>query len=327
MSIDDIWQELEALPSDTGFVQRRIEPGSRQDLFLAVRKENAQRVLLLEVGSRRARLPVVDGGTAVVLGQVQLAKPDRYAVELVLTSSVFVDLFSALATDIISAVSPANDVTEAVAQFVGRFERWQAFLKAAGEGLSRQRQRGVFGEVLALRDWLAPTAGEAASVAGWTGPANSPQDFSFGPVALEVKTTAANLHQHLSISSERQLDASNLERLFLLHLSVDEQEGVGETLPGLISNVRTLVSIDPHAQVEFEQKLLASGYHDIHADRYSTGYSLRQTNLFEVTDGFPAITEGPLPAGVGDVHYSVAVSTCMPWASDLTALAAALGPS
>ncbi|MDP1819820.1 MAG: PD-(D/E)XK motif protein [Acidimicrobiales bacterium] len=325
MSIDDIWQELEALPGDSGFVRRRIEPESKQDLFLAVRKDQAQRVLLLEVGPKRAKLPVIDGGSAVVLGQVHLSKPDRYAVELALTSNAYVDLFSALATDIISAVAPANDVQTAVAHFVGRFERWQAFLRAAGEGLTRHRQRGLFGEVLALRDWLAPAAGATASVAAWTGPANAPQDFSFGPVAVEVKTTAANLHQHLGISSERQLDTSHLDRLFLLHVSVDEQDGVGETLPELVGAVRDLLAADPHAQVEFEDKLLAGGYHDMHGDRYTTGYSLRETNLFEVADGFPAITEGQLPVGVGDVHYSVAVSACTPWATQASVLAEALG--
>jgi len=324
MSLDDIWQELEALPGDSGFVQRRIAPESEQNLFLAVRKENAQRVLLLEVGPKRAQLPVVEGGSAVVLGQVHLSRPDRYAVELALTARAYVDLFSALATDIISSVSPATDVRTAVAHFVGRFERWQAFLKAAGEGLTRQRQRGLFGEILALRDWLAPAGGATASVTAWAGPAKAPQDFSFGPVAVEVKTTAANLHQHLGISSERQLDTAHLDRLFLLHISVDEQEGVGETLPALVGSVRGLIAVDPHAQVGFEDKLFAAGYHDMHADRYTAGYSLRETNLFEVTDGFPAITEGQLPVGVGDVHYSVAVSACTPWATDASGLAEAL---
>lgn len=324
MTHDETWRELEATPGEAGFVQRRIEPDSKQDIFLGVRKTTNQRVLLLEVGPARIKLPVVEGG-AVTLTQVQLSGPDRFAIELALTSAAYVDLFSALVTDIVSVVAPAAGITEAMKQFVGRFERWQAFLKAAGEGLSRQRQRGLTGELIALRDWLSECAGLTDAVTAWTGPANAPQDFSFGPVAVEIKTTAANRHQHLSISSERQLDAANLEHLFLLHLSVDEQQGVGPTLPVIVDDVRSLLASEPHSQVVFEEKLFAGGYHDMHADRYRTGYSIRESNLFKVTEGFPAITEGRLPVGIGDVHYSVAVSACAPWVVDRNALVDALG--
>jgi hypothetical protein len=325
MTYDETWRELEALPGDSGFVQRRIEPESRHDIFIGVRKANHQRVLLLEVGTTRATLPVVDGGTAITLTQVQLTNPDRYAIELALISDAYVDLFSALVADIVSVVVPATDNENAVKQFVGRIERWQAFLKAAGEGLSRQRQRGLTGELMAMRDWLAEVAGLGGAVAAWSGPANAPQDFSFGPLAVEVKTTASNRHQHLSISSERQLDIAHLDRLFLLHLSVDEQEDVGVSLPVIVDEIRGLLAADPQAQVRFEEKLFAAGYHDVHADRYTTGYSIREANLFEVEEGFPAITEGQLPVGIGDVHYSIAVSACAAWTVERSELAIALG--
>jgi len=325
MTYDEIWRELESEPGDAGFIQRRIEPGSQRDIFLGVRKATRQRVLLLEVGASPTQLPVIDSGGAVSLSQVQLSNPDCFAIELALTSATYVDLFTALVADIVGVVASAEDTATAVEQFVGQFERWQAFLKAAGEGLSRQRQRGLTGELIALRDWLADGAGLAGAVAAWTGPANAPQDFSFGPVAVEVKTTAANRHQRLSISSERQLDTTHLDRLFLLHLSVDEQEGVGPTLPFIVAAVRGLLAAEPRTQVIFEEKLFAGGYHDVHAERYTTGYSIREANLFEVTEGFPAITEAQLPACIGDVHYSVAVAACSQWVADRSDLIGALG--
>lgn len=325
MTYDDLWSELESAPGDLGFIQRRIEPDSQQDIFLGVRKATHQRVLLLEVGATPVQLPVVDCGGALHLAQVQLRTPDRFAIELALTSSAYADLFTALVTDIVSVVTVAEDTVTAVEQLVGRFERWQSFLKVAGEGLSRQRQRGLTGELIALRDWLVDGAGLARAVAAWTGPANAPQDFSFEGIAVEVKTTAANRHQHLSISSERQLDATHLDRLFLLHVSVDEQEGVGLTLPNIVGDVRSLLKAEPRSQVIFEEKLFAGGYHDAHADRYTTGYAIREANVFEVKDGFPAVTEAQLPAGIGDVRYSVAVAACSQWVADRSELAIALG--
>lgn len=324
MNLDEIWHDLEGRSGDSGFLQRRIAPESKQDLHLGIHKDRGQRVLLLDVGPKQIKLPLADGGAAVALNLVHLTGPARYAVELALTSAAYADLFNALINDIVSAVAPIDDASAAVKQFIGRFERWQAFLKTAGEGLSRQRQRGVFGELLVLRDTLAPITGAGAAVIAWTGPAQAPQDFTFGPVAVEVKTTASNRHQHLGISGERQLDTSRLDHLFLAHLSVDEQEGVGETLPELVADLRSVTATDPLEQIALEERLFAGGYHDLHAVRYVIGYSLREQNLFEVTGDFPRITEPELPVGIGEVHYSLAVSACTSWAVTSHVLANAL---
>jgi hypothetical protein len=147
-------------------------------------------------------------------------------------------------------------------------------------------------------------------VTSWTGPVGAIQDFSLGSVAVEVKTTAGKQHQRVRIASERQLDDRGLEALLLFHLSVDDRENLGDTLPGIVQRLRGTLGSDGTAAAEFEALLFAAGYHDVHSPRYRTGYTVREANIFRVTEGFPRLTELNLPEGVGDLSYSVALAAC-----------------
>jgi hypothetical protein len=44
---------------------------------------------------------------------------------------------------------------------------------------------------------------------------------------------------------------------------------------------------------------------------------LRGANAYRIEPGFPRITERDLPAGVGDVRYSVAVTEALAWERSL----------
>ena len=78
---------------------------------------------------------------------------------------------------------------------------------------------------------------------------------------------------------------------------------------------------------DFEDKLFAAGYHDAHADRYRTGYSLRASDLFEVRAGFPRLVEADCPDGLGDVHYSLEVGALAPFRVERSSLATQLSGS
>ena len=61
----------------------------------------------------------------------------------------------------------------------------------------------------------------------------------------------------------------------------------------------------------FNLKLHEAGYFDIHAAIYEKyGYSIRQENIYRISNGFPRITENSLLPGVGDVKYTIIVSDC-----------------
>jgi hypothetical protein len=209
-------------------------------------------------------------------------------------------------------LAPLVDERDAVAEFITRLRRWQAFLeKHNPEGLSPTEQQGLYGELWFLRQVVIPKLGYRQGVQCWTGPKGTQQDFQFPNCAIEVKTTVAKQHQKLSISSERQLDDTGTSTLIILHLSLDFRQGRGESLPDIVNSVRKLVENHPIAREELETLLFQVGYLDIHISRYENiGYTQREINYFKVEGDFPRIIEADLPNGVGDVRYTISVAEC-----------------
>jgi hypothetical protein len=308
-----IWEELErvAAPGTKGRVRRRVHPDARCDLFLAIDKPTNLRMVLMLV--KEASL---DGIAELPTGrgvEARITRPGDddadAAVELVLTDPRSADIFIALASDIGDAAAAQPDEGSAVAALVSRLGRWQRFLEQSGPGgLAPERQRGLYAELWLLGRHLFDAVGLGPAVQAWTGPAHASHDFQLGACAVEVKATAAKQHQVLRIVSERQLDDTGVETLFLFHLSLDAHLGAGETLPAIVNGLRESLASTAAAQ-PFEDRLFDAGYLDVHRHLYENpGYTVRESNFFHVVEGFPRIVEHDLPPGVGDVHYSVAVA-------------------
>ncbi|BAZ27266.1 hypothetical protein NIES4073_81830 [Kalymmatonema gypsitolerans NIES-4073] len=317
MIVQDTWklleQDTEALSS--GYLTRRLLPELKYDVFLAIEKPANTRLLMLRVRhSSVGKGTVFPKSSSFEVRRVALPNDSEtyVTIQLLLTNSRFKDIFTTLVQDIVDHLAPLANETNAVAEFIMRLRRWQAFLeKHNPEGLSQTQQQGLYGELWFLRQVVIPQLGSRKGIQNWTGPIGTQQDFQFSNCAVEVKTTVEKQHQKLTISSERQLDDTGTGTLILLHLSLDVRQGRGESLPEIVNSVRTLVENDPIAKEELETLLLEVGYLDIHAPRYEEiGYTQREVNYFKVEGDFPRIVEADLPNGVGDVRYSISVAEC-----------------
>lgn len=82
---------------------------------------------------------------------------------------------------------------------------------------------------------------------------------------------------------------------------------------------RLAESLEAPARTIFEDKLYASGYIRAHAPLYTTGYVYRTVSAYQVQEGFPRLVEADIPTGVGDVRYSVALSSCAPFETSMDA--------
>ena len=225
------------------------------------------------------------------------------------------DIFSTLCEDLIFGVSNDSSEQILVGKLLDRLAKWQSlFQKVGNQGLSEESQRGLFGEVFFLWKFLNNSMDKIYCLKSWLGPEKSIQDFQHSNWALEVKTTHGNNHQKIHISSERQLDDSLIEKIFLYHLSLDIRKGNGESLNALIDDVTELLSDNIFASNIFKLKLLESGYYNINRPNYEeSGYSIRQENLYWVKGDFPRLTEKQIPIGVGDVKYSIVLSESEEW--------------
>ena len=321
MTLQQVWADLEKQGAETGAYRRRIHPEAVVDLYLVVHKPENSRGLLVDVDLSGVELGELPAGRGVDLRWVT-GTGGHPAIELVLAQPAFRDLFDALVTDVAETAALATDAGDAAQRVAERMRRWQTFLKTSGSGLSGERQRGLYGELYFLSKVLTGRVPTEAAVESWKGPYRARQDFSFGTFAVEVKTTVANLHQNLRISSERQLDTTPLPRgLDLFHLSVDGRPGAGQTLPEIVAEVRGKIG----SSAQFEDSLFAAGYLDAQAVAYVTGYTVREANVFRVTESFPRLQEKDCPNGVAEVTYSVAVSALGPFLIDVGQLLASIG--
>jgi hypothetical protein len=313
--IDHIWDELDNDNSfKAGLIIRRYSSDILPEIYVALRAPEKLRCIAVYLDS-------VSEINLISLNKlrdirIELNPDDNNALRnillITLINNQHRDIFSTLCEDLIKTVSSIKEEKTLVKVLLNRFEKWKSlFENVSSAGLSPEEQRGLFGELYFLRKWLINSVDKRNSVEAWYGPEKRNQDFQHNDWALEVKTAAGNNHQKIHISNERQLDTSNLKNLILFHLSIEVRAGSGESLISLVESLHNLLEDDAHAEIIFAAKLLEAGYFAQHKYIYETeSYFIRQENFYKIEKEFPRIEEKDIRKGVGDVKYSVILTSC-----------------
>lgn len=221
------------------------------------------------------------------------------------------DVFAVMAENMVQSVLTLRSEKQVVRTIINQLEKWQTlFEKLKGEGLTPSEQQGLYGELHFLQKFI--TKQDAVSALNsWVGTDREVRDFQYNRWAVEIKTTAGNNHQKVNISSERQLDESLLEDLFLFHLSVEIAKRNGESLNEKVKIIRDILQDDVSALNVFNNKLLEVGYFEKHKYLYEERcYQIRDENYYKIEGEFPRIKEKEMRNGVGDVKYSIILSQC-----------------
>lgn len=222
------------------------------------------------------------------------------------------DIFTVLCEDLITSVSTETNERKLVKEILNRFEKWKSLFSKIGlQGLTPEEQRGLFGELYFLRKYLHANSNFLEVVNTWIGTERQVRDFQSSAWAVEVKTTHGNNHQKVHISSERQLDTTNLDNLFLYHISLEQMQNSGESLNDIVDSVIECLQSDALALNKFKSKIYEVGYFDLQRSLYeSIGYFIRQNIFYKVENDFPRIQENEIRVGIGDVKYSIILSQC-----------------
>ncbi|MBS1537771.1 MAG: PD-(D/E)XK motif protein [Bacteroidetes bacterium] len=222
------------------------------------------------------------------------------------------DIFAVLCEDLIESISEETNEKKIIREVLNRFEKWKSLFSKIGlQGLKSEEQRGLFGELFFLRKYLSTNNDFFSVVNTWIGTEKQVRDFQSSTWAVEVKTTHGNNHQKVHISSERQLDISNLEHLFLYHISLEQLQNTEETLNDIVDSIDEILKSETIVLNRFKSKLYEVGYFDLQRILYeSIGYRIRQDIFYKVENDFPRIEENDIRAGVGDVKYSIILSQC-----------------
>ena len=303
MSFSETWEALDRTAVNAPESRRRIAPNSMADLWLVLKGSRRLRTLRIGVTETEG-LQDLPNGSGINVDLIEVGEGVSY-LEVSLVNASYSDVFDVFIADLANAATSVKESSEIAAAVARRIHHWQAFLRKTINGLSPESLRGLYGELKVL-DWIGKHFNYNDAIACWVGPDGFSQDFHLRNVAIEVKTSAAKNPQSIPISSERQLDSKGLELLALWHWSVDERLDHGETLPLLVSTLRSLVSSSANQEL-FENRLLEVGYLNIHASRYEFGFEIRDLQIFEVRDVFPRLVEEDCPPGLGDLKYSIQI--------------------
>jgi hypothetical protein len=313
--INQIWEELANDNSlSKGLLLRRYSGAVLPDVYIAL--QQPEKILCIAASLNESININISSFDKLQEIQLELF-PDhningKNILLIKLISNQHQDIFSVLCEDLIDSVKLESDEKQLVRTLLNRFEKWKSlFSRLNSQGLSPEEQRGLWGELFLLRKFFQYSTNYQHILDSWVGPAGEIRDFQMNNWALEVKTTHVNNHQKVQISSERQLDNTHLDKLYLYHISLEKVHESGESLNQIITSINDILTIDIIALNRFRSKLYEAGYFEHQADLYSgTGYFIRNESFYCVTDNFPRIQENEIRSGVGDVKYSIILSNC-----------------
>lgn len=323
--IEAIWLAIEQEGNkQPGWHGRTISRGSPHNLLAGRRMPSGSVGLLYDLDAS-----VVSPGTEWPEGkgfrtQLQPLTPGpngRLRVALELSSSQYRDVFSALCADIAGVIMEHSPGRAGFGAFIRRLHAWQRFMQLHSDrGLSDEGIRGLFGEITVLEQILYPMLGEVQAVSTWQGP-NALHDFDRFGHALEVKSGSASGNPVMQISRLEQFDETTVRSLHVCFVPLTSDNANGETLPDLIARQRTRLKDHPGALQRFEDMLVATGYHESQALRYSEP-RLKSTGLrlFRVRDDFPRLRRTDVHGGIVAGKYSVSVKSCSDFSTDASDL-------
>jgi hypothetical protein len=191
----------------------------------------------------------------------------------------------------------------------------RAFSQEPGQ-MSLQEMLGLVGELTVLQELVSRrgTVTEDEAVSWWKGPHGEAHDFAVpsGPV-IEVKASTSRIDE-VHIANEHQLDSS-LRPLLLCRVRVDhsrEATAGASTLPQLYDQVRTAIRSDT-ARSMLDEAVALVGFCADDPALDHTYFTVRGTDVFEVSEGFPRLVPADLPLGVSHVAYTLSATALGPY--------------
>jgi len=313
--INQIWEELASDNTiSNGLLIRRFSGTIFPDIFVTIQNPGKELCLAISLSlNTTINISAYSSFQEIVLDIIPDSNDNKKKLLIIkLSNNSHRDVFATLCDDLINSISDEKNESNLVGKLLNRLEKWRIlFSKISDSGLSQEEQIGLYGEILFLMMFLTYNKDYFNVISSWVGPEKEIRDFQFNSWGVEIKTTIGNNHQKVYISSERQLDTTHLENLYLFHVSLEKSHGSGETLPDIIKSIQDILIVDLASLNKFNFLLLQAGYFDKDFELYTqVGYHLRNNTFYNVKDDFPRLQEKDIKKGIGDVEYSLILSQC-----------------
>ena len=236
----------------------------------------------------------------------------RYKLFLNQVEPELTDIFILFIEDLIEKLKHISSSKDALVVVSQRINYWKRlFGKFTGGLLTPQQQRGLFGELYLLKELLENDISNSKYILeSWLAPSGTNQDFYFGKIAVEVKTSKSN-NPSIKISNEYQLDSSTLESLYLVFYNLNEYPNDENTLLSLINEIRSLLNSIQDSLNIFNANIDLLGISQELEDEYNkTGYSIRNERYYRINSDFPKITTRNIDEAISKVSYDIDPKQC-----------------
>jgi len=202
--------------------------------------------------------------------------------------------------DIIESANEHDGLTASLAMEIAK--EWEDMWKNSHGPLSREKQNGLYGELVVLQNLLKHHGNEALS--WWEGPEDGLHDFVHDEKSIEVKTHG-KLSKIIKVSNLEQLKPLTEGFLELCCVGISRSE-TGLSLNELITEIYD--SLDEDDQSTFITKLGKVGYSTKHAAVYTAKKDIDEIRMGEITDKSLTLHREKLAApnpALKDAFYSL----------------------
>ena len=294
------WRSIDLFQAGTCLIKlARHSPSGHEAILIGFANAKLARASLLPKGQgfrmERANLGESSGG--------------RQWLAIVKQPSGCIDLFAAVVADITALLAATRDSCEDLLYqgLMGRVRGWQEFMRKGQEGLSKEAEQGLIGELCFINQLIESGMLTYSVMDGWKGPADGLHDFVLGIGSIEVKSTIGKEGFPVRIASLDQLDDSRSSPLYLagIRLGICEQ---GQTLTEYVADIRSTLQLDLAALTLFEKALHDAGYLDMHSEYYSRKFLPIELRMLVVDSEFPRLIPFNTPAAISWAQYEIDLS-------------------
>ena len=213
LNLKSIW-DLQKPSKDQLIVKTRIDELSQFNCFAATNHLTGNHLFLMEL-SKNTIIPEFKNSSfrGVRIDVFDLNESKELNIYLI--DNELKEIFSLFIENIIEEIIKTPTENEAVTITSNVIQKWKKlFDKLHAKGLTLEQQKGLIGELLFLDELIDSGLNPSYLLNCWTGPDFEDKDFTLGATCFEIKFTTSKLPR-IKITSERQLDTSNIDNLFL----------------------------------------------------------------------------------------------------------------
>lgn len=306
----DLYSVFETIESPDAF--HRVDASHPLDLYIGIDEKRRWTLLLVTVFEP----PEMNSSKMISVNKGQ-RKDGRWAVSLSLVDNTYKDLFLQLCGDIIDSSRDLQDKKKAISFVAKRYWEWRELLANSRKDiLSINEAKGLLGEMVFLKEYLAPLYGIEKAALSWAGPRKAHQDYIIDDTWYEVKTIASS-RTDVGISSIEQLDVNTPGELIVIR--ADKTSVVNRNAINLNQIYHLLLNAITNDSVKstFSSMLFQYGYYP-RAEYESADYvfEIKEIAHYSVSSDFPCLRRNCLPASVSEASYSLLLPSILPFRKD-----------